>query len=563
MSSSGTKSSIKDSIHPVVFPVSAAIILGIVVAVVIAPDTMGETFVGGRDAITANLGWLLIGVVALLLGVAVYLAFSPYKNVKLGPDDSKPDFSTPTWFAMLFSAGMGIGLVFWGAAEPAFLAGEALFEGNEQQEAMRFTFHHWGFSPWAVYAIVGLGLAYFGFRREMPMTIRSLFHPLLGDRIHGPIGHAIDILAVVATIFGVATSLGLGAQQVAAGLDRVFGLDVGGNAGLLLIIGVITAMAAVSVITGIDKGIKILSQINIVAALALALAVLLIGPTLLLVTAFVENTGNYLQNIVQTLAFTGSYAGEDAAGVVEGYTVFYWAWWISWSPFVGMFIARVSYGRTIREFILGVLLAPTLVSFAWFTIFGNSALRSPEVTEAVAGGGESEGMYALLESFAIPGGLVTALSLLVIFVVTVFFVTSSDSASFVVDMISSGGNLNPATQTRVFWAVLEGAIAATLLVAVPGDDALDGLQAGAVTTGLPFAILLVFATWGLLRGLKEHERPPRVREPGARPPLTVPEATRAERSRRELELREKELEQKARELDIREAEIEAANGGAD
>jgi choline/glycine/proline betaine transport protein len=278
-------------------------------------------------------------------------------------------------------ANVGIGLVFWGTAEPAFLVGNDAFAGlteqEQQREAMRFVFHHWGFSPWAVYAIVGLGLAYFGFRRGMPMTIRSLFHPLLGDRIHGPIGHAIDILAVVATIFGIATSLGLGAQQVAAGMGRVFDIDVTGSGGLVMIIAVITAFATISVVMGLDKGIKRLSQINIVAATVVGrLVVLLLGPTLLLVTAFVDNTGYYIQNIVQTLAFTGSYEAE-AAGLVEGWTVFYWAWWISWSPFVGMFIARVSRGRTIREFVLGVLVAPTMVSFAWFTIFGNSTLQPP------------------------------------------------------------------------------------------------------------------------------------------------------------------------------------------
>ena len=542
--------------HPVVFPVSALIILVVVIVAAVAPGQTATAFEATRDAITGNLGWLLIAVVALLLVVSVALIFSPYAQIRLGPDHSRPDYSTLPWFAMLFSAGMGIGLVFWAATEPALLAAEPLFEGqNQAQEAMRFAFHHWGFSPWGVYAVVGLGLAFFGFRRGMPMTIRSLFQPLLGDRVNGPIGHAIDILAVVATIFGVATSLGLGASQVAAGLERVFGLETAGG-GMLAIIAAITAMAAVSVISGLDKGIKRLSQTNMVAAAGLAILVALIGPTLLLITAFVENTGYYLQNIVQTMAFTGSYAGDDAAAVVEGYTVFYWAWWISWSPFVGMFIARISYGRTIREFLLGVLLAPTIVSFAWFTIFGNSALRSQEVADSVAEGGEPEGMYALIESFAIPGWAITALSILVMFIVVVFFITSSDSASFVVDMITSGGNLNPAVETRLFWAIAEGAIAAVLLLA-GGATALDGLQAGSVSTGLPFAILLVFATWGLLRGLRS-ERPDRPRTGGA-PPVTIPDATRREQSLRALEVRERELTQKERELDIREAELEQSS----
>jgi len=559
--STQTQRPLKETIHPVVFPVSAAIIVAIVVATIVATDTMGDLFLDARSGITANFGWLMIGVMALLLGVSIYLAVGPYGRIKLGPDDSTPDYSTAAWFAMLFSAGMGIGLVFWGTAEPAFLVGNDAFAGLSEQEqsreAMRFVFHHWGFSPWAVYAIVGLGLAYFGFRRGMPMTIRSLFHPLLGDRVNGPIGHAIDILAVVATIFGIATSLGLGAQQVAAGMGRVFDIDITGSGGLVMIIAVITAFATVSVVLGLDKGIKRLSQINIVAATGLALVVLLLGPTLLLVTAFVDNTGYYVQNMIHTLAFTGSYEAE-ASGLVEGWTVFYWAWWISWSPFVGMFIARVSRGRTIREFVIGVLVAPTMVSFAWFTIFGNSTLENPDVVAGIGEVGEAEGMFVLLDSFGLGGGVTTALSLLVIFVVVVFFVTSSDSGSFVVDMLTSGGDLDPAVQTRVFWAVTEGLVAIALLTA-GGDQALLGLQAGAVSAGFPFAILLIFATWGLLRGLKS-ERPPRPR--GGDVPLTVAEATRREQEARELEMRAQELAVKERELDIREAEL-AAQGQAD
>jgi choline/glycine/proline betaine transport protein len=561
---------IRDSVHPVVFPVSAAIILAIVVFTMVATEAAGAAFAATQGFIQDTFGWFLIATVAALLVVAVYLAISPHGKVKLGPDDSTPDYSTGAWFAMLFSAGMGIGLVFWGVAEPIFMAGAPprAEPGTEAaaQEAMNFAFHHWGLSPWAIYAIIGLGLAYFGFRRDLPMTIRSLFHPLLGERIYGPIGHAIDVLAVVATMFGIATSLGLGATQVAAGLNRVFGWD-GGDGGLLLIIGVITAFATVSVVSGLDKGIKRLSQANIVAASALAVIVLLVGPTVFLLFAFVENTGNYIQNIFNTLAFTGTYAGEDAETFLGDWTIFYWAWWISWSPFVGMFIARVSRGRTIREFVLGVLLAPTLASFAWFTIFGNTALGLDPVIEEVNELGEDVAMFALIENLGLPGGVVTALSILVILVVAVFFITSSDSGSFVVDMLTSGGDLHPAVETRVFWAVTEGLVAAALLLA--GEEALQGLQAGAVSAGFPFAVVLLFATWSLLKGLRQERRagePPHRRHQA--PPLSVEDAVRRERIQRDLELRQRELEQRERELDVRERELdltEAAvesNGGA-
>jgi choline/glycine/proline betaine transport protein len=553
---------LRDTIHPVVFPVSAVVILAVVVFASVMPGVAEEVFSGTREFLESTFGWFYILVVAMLLAVSVFLIVSPYARVKLGPDDSVPDYSTPAWFAMLFSAGMGIGLVFWGVAEPVFISeAPPRAEGGTDagaQEAMNFVFHHWGFSPWAVYAIIGLGLAFFGFRRGLPMTIRSLFQPLLGDRVDGPIGHAIDVIAVVATMFGIATSLGLGVTQVAAGLGRVFGWEAG-NGGMVLLIAVITAIATVSVVLGLDKGIKVLSQVNIAAAALLAVAVLLAGPTLFLLLAFVDNTGSYLQNIIDTLLFTGTYAGEEAETFLSDWTIFYWAWWISWSPFVGMFIARVSYGRTVRQFVVGVLLAPTLVSFMWFTIFGNTALGIDAVIDEVNEIGEDVGMFALLENLGLTGGLVTALSILTIFVIVVFFVTSSDSGSFVIDMLTSGGDLHPAVQTRVFWAVTEGAVAAALLLA-GGEVGLEGLQAGAIAAGFPFAIVLVFATWSLLKGLRaEVPRLPRPQHRGV-PAATIPEATRQEREQRarELELRARELDLKEQELEQREEQL---NGG--
>jgi choline/glycine/proline betaine transport protein len=554
-----TRRPLRETIHPPVFVPSALIILGIVIFSAVAAGPAERMFSTAQGFVQGTFGWLFIAVVAGLLGVAVFLGVSRFGRIKLGPDDSTPDYSTGAWFAMLFSAGMGIGLVFWGVAEPVFIAeAPPLAEpGTVQarQEAMNFVFHHWGFSPWGIYAILGLGLAYVGFRLELPMTIRSLFQPLLGDRVNGPLGNAVDVLAVVATVFGIATSLGLGAMQVAAGIERVFG-RVLGNAGLLLLIAGITALATISVVLGLDRGIKRLSQINIVAAVTLAVTVFAVGPTLFLLFAYVENTGTYIQNIFNTLAFTGAYAGDEAAAFLDGWTIFYWAWWISWSPFVGMFIARVSRGRTIREFVAGVLVAPTLASFAWFTIFGNTALGIPAVIEEVVEEGENVAVFALLENLGLPAGLVIGLSLLTIFVVVVFFVTSSDSGSFVVDMLTSGGDLDTAVQTRVFWAVTEGAVAATLLVAA-GETGLQGLQAGAVSAGFPFAIVLVFATWSLLRGLKQ-EIDPRPAGRHEAPPMVVTDAVRRERAarQRELDLRERELEAKERELDVRERELE-------
>jgi choline/glycine/proline betaine transport protein len=564
MGTSSTRRPLRETIHPQVFVPSALIILGIVIFSAVAAGPAGRMFSTAQGFVQGTFGWLFIAVVAGLLGVAVFLGVSRFGRIKLGPDDSTPDYSTGAWFAMLFSAGMGIGLVFWGVAEPVFIAqAPPLAEpGTVQarQEAMNFVFHHWGFSPWGIYAILGLGLAYVGFRLELPMTIRSLFHPLLGDRVNGPLGNAVDVLAVVATVFGIATSLGLGAMQVAAGLERVFGWELG-NPGLLVLIAGITALATISVVRGLDRGIKRLSQINIVAAVTLAVTVFAAGPTLFLLFAYVENTGTYIQNIFNTLAFTGAYAGDEAADFLDGWTIFYWAWWISWSPFVGMFIARVSRGRTIREFVAGVLVAPTLASFAWFTIFGNTALGIPAVVEEVTELGENVAVFALLENLGLPTGLVIGLSLLTIFVVVVFFVTSSDSGSFVVDMLTSGGDLDTAVQTRVFWAVTEGAVAATLLVAA-GETGLQGLQAGAVSAGFPFAIVLVFATWSLLRGLK-REIDPRPAGRHEAPPMVVTDAVRRERAarQRELDLRERELETKERELEVRERELDTVDPG--
>ncbi|MFO7777886.1 MAG: BCCT family transporter [Nitriliruptoraceae bacterium] len=502
---------LRQNVHPVVFPLSAGLTVGFAVFAGVFTDTASQLFTPLQAFITTQFGWFMIAGVAAMLAFSLYLAIGPYAKVKLGPDDSEPDYSTLSWFAMLFSAGMGIGLLYYGVAEPLthYLEpprGVAARSPEAAQQAMNLTFHHYGFSPWAVYAVLGLGLAYFGYRRDLPLTIRSLFQPLLGDRINGGLGHGIDTLAVLGTVFGVATSLGFGVMQINAGMATAFGWEVS-TTNQMILIAVITLATTASVGVGLDSGMRRVSQLNIALAALLLGIVFLAGPTTLLLSAYVENIGHYLQNLLDTLLWSGTYGGREW---LPNWTLFYWAWWISWSPFVGMFIARISRGRTIREFVLGVLLVPTMVSFLWFTVFGNAAL---DLERAGAGLGTvvqedfSSALFVFLEQF--PLSSVTAL--VTTLVVGLFFITSSDSGSFVVDMLTTGGSTT--TPTRVFWAVSEGVVAAALLLA----GGLGALQAAAISTGLPFLLVLLLATWSLLKGLAE-ERPV---EPGPDPPPTA------------------------------------------
>jgi choline/glycine/proline betaine transport protein len=364
--------------------------------------------------------------------------------------------------------------------------------------AMDFTFLHWGLHPWAIYALVGLSLAFFSFNKGLPLSIRSVFYPLLGERIYGPIGNVIDIMATVATMFGVATSLGLGVQQVNAGLSHLFGAIPQNTFVQLILIAAITAVATWSVVRGLDAGIKFLSQVNVFAALGLMLFVLLLGPTLFILNAFIENLGVYVQNFPSLSTWNETYENTEWQ---NGWTVFYWGGWIAWSPFVGMFIARVSYGRTVREFIKGVLLVPALVTFLWVTVFGDAALH----IEMFGDGGIAKAvqenipvsLFVLLEKF--PFSAVT--SLLAVFVVVTFFVTSSDSGSLVIDIITAGGNTEPPKVQRIFWAVTEGCVAAALLL----GGGLVALQTAAISTGLPFAIILLGMAWALHRGLCQYQ----------------------------------------------------------
>lgn len=426
-------------------------------------------------------------------------------SIRLGGEDAVAEYSTISWFAMLFAAGMGIGLMFWSVAEPvAYYTdwyGTPLNAPPNTPEGARAaigaTMFHWGLHPWAIYAVVALSLAFFAFNRGMPLTIRSAFYPIFGEACWGWAGHIIDLLAVLATIFGLATSLGLGAQQAAGGLQHLFDIPSTINTQIAIIVGV-TSVAIFSVVRGIDGGVKVLSNLNMLMALCLLLFVLVLGQGMDIFSSLANTTTAYLENM---LPLSNSFGREDDTWF-HGWTVFYWAWWISWSPFVGMFIARISKGRTVRQFIIAVLLVPTLVTIIWMTVFGGTGLQ-----QAINGEGQlAEGikdvslaMFHMLEN--LPLSSIT--SFLGIALVLVFFVTSSDSGSLVIDSITTGGKVDAPVPQRIFWATLEGLIAGTLLYG-GGAEALEALQAGAITVGLPFTLVLLLMCVSLYKGLAKE-----------------------------------------------------------
>lgn len=490
-------------VAPPVFLGAAGLIIGFVVLGLLYPGAIQAGAEGVHTWIATNLGWFYTGAVAIFPLVCIGLAVSRYGNVRLGDPDEKPHYSLLTWFAMLFSAGMGIGLLFWSVAEPVSHYFHPPYGEPQTEEAghlaMRLTFFHWGLHAWAIYAITGLGLAFFAFRHKLPLSLRSIFYPLVGDRIYGQFGHLVDVFAVLGTMFGVATSLGLGVMQVNAGLDFLFDIGQSQTAQLLLI-AAITGAATLSVVSGLDKGIAQISRANIFAAMALLATVLAVGPTAFLLDAYLEGVGEYLQNIIQMSLWTQ--ATEDGEWQAD-WTLFYWGWWISWSPFVGIFIARVSRGRTIREFVVGVLLVPTAAVLLWMTVFGASAVLFQHTGQAdlapYIDGQVSQAFFALLET--LPAAEVTAAMATVI--VILFFVTSSDSGSYVIDMLTAGGHANPPVVQRVFWALTEGFVAATLLI----GGGLQALQTAAITTGLPIAAILLVVCYSLYRGLQIEQLP--------------------------------------------------------
>jgi len=499
-------------VHPAVFGWSVVLIVLFIAFTLVNLQAAEQGFEALKTGIASRFGWLFILCVQGFLIFAVYLALSRFGHIRLGGVDAEPEYGTGAWFAMLFSAGMGIGLMFWGVAEPVHHFKEPpTQEGMTTAAAVRamdLSFLHWGLHTWAIYALVGLSLAYFAFNRGLPLTVRSVFHPLLGDRIHGGFGNLIDVLAVVATLFGVATSLGLGVAQINAGLNYLFGVTVSPGVQITLI-AVITAVATTSVVSGLNRGIRRLSQLNLTIALALLLFLLTVGPSLFLFESFVQNTGHYLQHLLTLGSWTETYARDP--GWQSTWTVFYWAWWVSWSPFVGMFIARISRGRTVREFILGVLFVPSFLTFLWITVFGGTAIAGimdgdMRVLEAVEAN-VATGLFELLAAYPL-ATLSSAASVMLVFV---FFVTSSDSGSLVIDIITAGGNLEPPVIQRVFWAVTEGVVAAVLTI----GGGLTALRAASISTGLPFVIVLVVMGYCILKAFREEIPPYRY---GSRPP---------------------------------------------
>jgi len=484
-----------------VFFISACLIILFSLYGGVFSDHAAMTFASVQSWLVINVGWFYMGVVALFFGFIIYLAFSRFGRVRLGPDDSVPDYSYVSWFAMLFSAGMGIGLMFFGVAEPVtHFASPPVGEGGTVEaarQAMRLTFFHWGLQAWAIYIVVGLSLAYFAFRHNLPLTIRSALYPIIGERIYGPIGHAVDIFAVLGTMFGVATSLGIGVMQVNAGLSYLFDVPVSTLVQIVLI-ALITAMATVSVVAGLDGGIRRISELNLLMAVVLLVFMLAVGPTVTLLSSLIQNIGMYLSNMVEMTLTLYAYEPNDWMG---DWTLFYWAWWISWSPFVGMFIARISRGRTIREFIAGVLLVPSGFTFMWLTFFGNTALYLELAGQGanIAAAVEQDmptAVFVLLEQLP----LTTMMSLLTTVLVVTFFVTSSDSGSLVIDIITSGGAEDPPVWQRVFWAIAEGVVAAVLLVA----GGLTALQTAAISSALPFALIMLLMCYGLHKGLSSE-----------------------------------------------------------
>ena len=486
-------------INPPVFYSSAIFSLLFVLFGVFAPDQAEVLFGAIQGWIVDKVGWFYVLAVAGFLVFVVFLAASRIGRIKLGPEHSEPDYSYSSWFAMLFSAGMGIGLMFFGVAEPVMhYVQPPVGEGGSVEaarEALRITFFHWGIHAWAIYAVVALSLAYFAFRHNLPLTIRSAFYPLIGDRIYGPIGHAADTFAVLGTIFGVATSLGFGVIQINSGLNYLFGIEPSIGVQVLLII-VITAIASVSVGLGLDRGIRRISELNMILAVGLMVFVLVFGPTVFLLQTLVQNTGNYLSSLFHSTF--NLYAYEQTTWI-GGWTLFYWGWWIAWSPFVGMFIARVSRGRTIREFVVGVLMVPLGFTALWMTIFGDTAIHMIMVQGVtnLADAVQADTSVALFQFFEyLPLSMIT--SLVATLLVVTFFVTSSDSGSLVIDILTSGGKETSPLIQRLFWAAVVGLVAILLLMA----GGLEALQTAAIASALPFSVVMIFICWGLGRALQ-------------------------------------------------------------
>jgi choline/glycine/proline betaine transport protein len=506
------------NMNPVTSIISMALVIVFLLAGVFFTEGSALLFSVISSWIVAYLKWYYVGLVASFLVFCLWLAFSRHGNLRLGDDDARPEYSYFAWFSMLFSAGMGIGLVFWSIAEPIthFQSNPFVQQGltpEAAQVAMRLTFFHWGLHPWAIYVVVGLSLSYFSYRKKLPLTIRSALYPLIGNKIYGPIGHTVDILAVFGTIFGVATSLGLGVTQMNTGLNTMFGMDISVGNQMLLIL-VISSIATLSVVSGVGRGVRILSEVNMWLTVGILVFLLCFGPTRFLLGSLVQNIGDYFSNLLPLSTWTDSYTDGQWQ---SSWTAFYWGWWMAWAPFVGMFIARVSKGRTIRQFIIGVLLVPSFLGFIWLTLFGSTAIylelfhhitnESGELVAAVGQAGVldavkadvTSALYVTLDKLD-PGFFGTIAAFIATLLIATYFITSSDSGTLVITTILSMGNENPPLGHRVLWGLGEGAVAAILLMV----GGLHALQTAAVIVALPFSVVMIIMMWGLVRALRQE-----------------------------------------------------------
>ena len=507
----------------VVFGVAAVSVVGFVVWGALAPEGMGSTTSSTLGWLERNFGWLFVLTTAAFVIFSGYLALSRYGNIKLGADDSEPEFSTFSWVSMMFATGMGIGLIFWGVAEPLTHLNSppmAMAEPGTPQAArlaMEYTFFHWGLHPWAIYAVIGLAIAYFAYRKGYGNLISATFRPLIGDAAGRAPGKAIDIVAIFATLFGSATSLGLGALQITGGLDNVFSGGSESVALALLVIWVLTACFVVSAVTGIEKGVQFLSNANAIAAVVLVFFLFVVGPTVFILSTFTEGMGAYLTQLPTMSGRTGAFDADQAAWL-NGWTIFYWAWWISWTPFVGMFIARISKGRTIRQFVVYVILVPSLVSFVWFSIMGGAAFdlqlnQGKDLGQQLADEGTESILFTVLRDYP----LASVTVVLAIFLIAIFFITGADSASIVMGMLSQHGEEEPKRSLVIFWGVAQGAVASVLLWS-GGDDlraGLTALQNLVIIVGGAFMLVILAMCVSLMKALRaepyESTLPSRVR----------------------------------------------------
>ncbi len=482
-----------------VFVPAVVVTLLLVIGTISNPELAGEAFSASLAFITTNFGWFYMLAVAFFLVFIVGIALTRWGSIKLGPDHAEPQYSFPAWFAMLFSAGYGIALLFFGVAEPVLHYSTPPVGAPETvdaaKQAMQIAFFHWGFHIWAIYGLTGLVLAYFSFRHGLPLSMRSALYPLIGERIHGPIGHTVDIFAILGTLFGIATTLGLSVTQINAGMNYLWP-QIPVNIGVQIIaIALITLMAIVSVVAGLDKGVKNLSLLNMILAIALMLFVFTVGPTIFILETFLQNTGSYLNNIIERTFNLQAYSRSDWIG---NWTLFIFGWTIAWSPFVGLFIAKISRGRTIRQFVFGVMFVPTIFTFLWFSIFGDTALHliMVEGYSSLISEVQADHAIALFKLFErLP--LTAIASFIAVLLIITFFVTSSDSGSLVIDSLAAGGATHTPVWQRVFWASSEGAVAATLLLA----GGLGALQTMTIASALPFAVVMLLSALGMWRAL--------------------------------------------------------------